>query len=308
MKGRIAHIWGVVIALTVMAAACNPEAPYSLKTDTELDLRVEQVSAGFLSVDVTPSRDVYYLVSVEKVVAGIDLDTYQKQFMQLALDSAYTEYIAWRHNLLRQGVPVHQIASFQDHALTYGKADYFAAYLQPDTDYWVYAFVVNPETNKPVTRLFWQTVHTAETSTVYCKFRYRIRDTWDYVYPVDEQGHILSDFPYAGATVDSARLWQALQTYPEGKRYPANFFADSLTQLLAERDNAPILFGVFARNHAPEEHEGTLPFEEGVTYYTAFAGLDGGLNPGQNGMYRFTWHQGMDTVFSPDQSLGWEMW
>lgn len=307
MKNRVF----AYILFLVALVACNPDAPYKLDTDTQIKIDIRQVSAGFMEAEFTPDRNAYYLVSTEKVRPGINPMEYSKQFMQLTLDSAYKEYIDWRYNLLQNGVPVHQIANFKDHALQYGSTQYFANYLDPNSDYWVYAFVVNPETNKPVSKLFLETIHTKERSEVPCRFRYRIKDTWDYIYPIDTiTGNILSNFPYAAATIDSASLRKAVADWPEAMQYPANFFVDTLQRMLKiHDDNARILYGVYAHNNdGIGDGTSTTCFEEGVTYYTGMGGVDGGLVEGQNGIYKFTWHAGMDTVFEPKHTLGWDRW
>lgn len=294
------------ILFVAALVACNPEAPYTLDADASVEIKVHQVSAGFIEAEFVPDREAYYMVAADRVVAGIDPQKYSKQFMQMALDSAYKEYIGWRYDLLRDGVPVHQIAKFKDHALQYGSTRYFANYLEPNTDYWVYAFVVNPETNKAVSKLFYQTVHTKEKSVVACQFRYRIKDTWDYVYPIDTANNIISNFPYAGATMDSVALWEAVADWPEELRSPAAFFTDSLHRMIRNHNyDARILYGVYAHNNnGYGDGTSSTCFKEGVTYYTAFAGVDGGDVSGQNGIYKFTWHPDMDTIFEPRQSLG----
>lgn len=307
MKNRVL----VYVLFVAALMACNPEAPYTLDKDSQIKIDVRQLSAGFLEAEFTPNSLAYYLVSADKVVPDTDPETYSKQFMQLVLDSAYKEYINWRYDLLYMGVPVHQIASFKDHALQYGSTHYFANYLDPDSDYWLYAFVVNPETNKPVSKLFMQTVHTKVRSEIPCRFRYRIRGSWDYVYPIDTiTGEILPDFPYAVATIDSVSLRKAVADWDPEMQSPAFFFVDSLLHLLKNRDkHARILYGVYAHNNdGYGDGTSNTYFEEGVTYYTGMGGVDGGLVEGQNGIYKFTWHEGMDVVFEPEQTLGWKRW
>lgn len=300
---RVVYVFAVVAAIAAVLSACNPEAPYSLKNDTKITIKVEQTSAGFVESSFSPSRDVYYLTSLEKVKEGRNPESYEKQFMQLALDSAYDYYLSWRRSLLEQGVPVHQIASFKDHCLEYGKTTYSFYYLEPDTDYWLFAFAVDPETNKAVSRLFLDTIHTLESSKIKCHFRYRIRGTWDYVYPENEKGEILSNFPYSGATVDSLTLRERMVASP------AAFFLDSLRTLFEQRNEAQIYTGIIAHNNDGVGN-GSSPtvFVEGKTYYTAIAGVDGSLNPDQRAIYRFVWHEGMDTVFTESSRLdetGW---
>lgn len=295
-----------VILAAAMLAACNSEAPYSLSPDTVVNIDVLQVSAGYAEVEFSTDRDAYYLASFEKVDPEVDPMKIQKQYMQLALDYAYMEYINWRYNLLSQGLPMHQIATFKDHSLGYGTLRGFAHFLDPNTDYWVYAFAVNPKENKPVSSLYIKKIHTEPFSKVECRFRYRIKDTWDYVYPVNPKGEIINDFPYAGAIMDSLTVRRRVQGWSEDKQNPGSFFADSLASLIADRvEDERIKTGVLARNNRAGYDGHDFEFEEGVTYYAAFAGVDGGLRPGQNSIYRFVWHQNMDVVFEPDQTIGY---
>lgn len=301
-----------IILLGLVLVACSPEPPYELDAETKIQIDLHQVSAGFIEVEFTPDRQVYYLAAIDKVIPGVNPADYAGQFMQLALDSAYKEFINWRYELLLKAVPVHQIANFKDHALQYGNTNYFAPYLEPDTDYWLYAFVVNPETNKAVSDLFLKTIHTKAKSEIPCKFRYRIKDTWDYIYPIDTiTGQTISNFPYAASTMDSVALAQYIAAHPDlMPPTPAGFFTDSLHRQIQNRsESSRVLYGVYAHNNnGYGDGTSSTCFEDGVTYYSAFAGVDGGLVEGQNGIYKFTWHPGLDTVFEPSQSLGWQDW
>lgn len=294
-----------------LLCACSVEAPYSTSSDTKIQIDVRQVSAGYAQAEFTPDRDAYYLVAIDEVVEGVDPHKIERTFMQLALDSAYMVYVNWRYAKMMSGTPVHQIAPFQSHSLQYGHTDHFVYFLKPNTDYWVYAFAVDPEANRPVSHLSLQTIHTLPKSQTVCHFRYRVKGLWDYVYPYDKTNTtILSDFPYVGATMDSVTLRRRCE---ESQLYfPALFFADSLQRVMDQHlYDYRILHGIYAHyNDGVGDGTSVTEFEEGKTYYTAFAGVDGALVPGmdQNAVYRFTWHEDLDTVFPFSAALGWHEW
>lgn len=294
----------------LLLVACSPEAPYSTDGDTVVKIEVKQIKSGYVCVSFTPDRDAYYLVSIDKVVPGLNPHKMERTFMQLALDSAYMTYVTWRYHQMLNGVPAHQVAPFQSHALQYGHTEFYAYYLEPDTEYWIYAFAVNPEANRPTSRLFIHTIRTEGTSSTICRFRYRVKGYWDYVYPLDSLGNLLNDFPYMVGTLDSVEMRR--RCIEGGFASPAVFFADSINRVLKEQDmNSRVLWGIYAHNNdgIGDGTSSTL-FEEGHTYYTAMAGVDGQLYPGkdQNALFRFTWHENMDTIFSPASSLRWHEW
>lgn len=298
-----------IILLT--AVGCSPDSPYSTSPDTTIDMSIPQVSAGYLEAHFRPDRDAYYLVAVDTVVPGIDPLKIESRFMQEALDSAYRTYQAWREEQLQSGLPEHQVARFRSHSLQYGNTRHFAYFLRPNTDYWVYAFSVDPENIRPVSHLFIQTVHTLPKSPVICYFQYRIRGQWDFVYPWDATlMNINTTFPYAAATLDSVTLRQLCDE--RGISSPARFFADSLARIIAAKPTGyRILHGIYAHNNDGwgDDNSYTM-FDEGVTYYTAFAGVDGGLpvDKHQQALYRFTWHEKMDTIFPFSAMLSWDEW
>lgn len=300
------------IAIVLLTAVgCSPDSPYSTSPDTTIAISVRQLSAGYIEAAFTPDRDAYYLVAVDTVVPGIDPTAIEKLFMQMAVDSAYRTYQAWREEQEASGVPEHQIARFRSHSLQYGTTRHYAYFLRPNTDYWIYAFSVNPENHQPVSRLFVRTVHTLPESPVICYFQYRIRDQWDYVYPLDATlMNIHTAFPYVAATVDSVTVRRVCAE--RGISSPALFFLDSLEHVMATRpDDYRILHGIYAHNNdGIGDGSSDTHFVDGETYYTAFAGVDGSTRPGrhQSAVYRFTWHERMDTVFPFSAMLAIDEW
>ena len=86
----------------VLCLGCNPEAKYEVE-NVNIDIRVKAVSAGFVECDFTTDKDAYYLIAIIPAQEGINPLDHQKQFMTLALDSAYVEYLDWRHDRLEEG-------------------------------------------------------------------------------------------------------------------------------------------------------------------------------------------------------------
>lgn len=291
----------LILAVSLMAAACKTEAKYSTKKVT-LSMKVVQKSCGFAEVEFHTSKDAYYYVAAEKVREGTDPTAISSQFMTLSLDYAYKEYINWRYELLYNGEK--HVADFSSHSLQYGDLDYFFTGLEADTDYWIYGFVVDPKTNAPAGDLVLETVRTDATSKIKVHFNYRVSDTWDYVYPTDKDGQLTFLIPWLGETMDSLTLRNELKAAAPGR-----YFAQRFTEL-RESGKGTILYGMYAHNNdgVGDGTSSTL-FEDGHTYYTAIASFDGPLimeGEYRNwNIYKFKWSAGLKRSFTPeDDTLG----
>jgi len=274
-----------------LTPSCNPEAKFETK-DVEIYMELQTVSAGFVECTFSTSKDAYYLVACEPARQGIDPMSHQKQFMMMALDSANIEYIAWREWLLKDGE--FNVAPFASHTLSYGTTDQYFTNLTPDTDYWIYAFVVNPETLKPAGKLYLMDVHTFEESVYDVHFEYRIRGIWDYIYPLDPDGQINNHFPYVASTVDSLTLVE------EAHMGPVEYF-ETLFMLYSTYDLKDLIrYGVqVVKNDGINSAE---EFKPGHTYYTAIVSYDGFL--GNNVIYRFTWTgENFEAYFRDEDSI-----
>lgn len=273
--------------------ACNPEQVYTTR-DVQLTMKMKQLSAGFVEYEYSTNKDAYYAIGV---VACDELNHIEdplkaeEQFKNLVLDEYYMNYIIWRHDLLMEGTPY--IASYASHSLFYGKTDYYHVFLRPHTDYWAFAFVVDPETNKPAGPLVLERITTKEISSIPVRFEYRVHGTWDYAYPIDSLGRILSTFPYMSSTRSKEYLVEWVMneygdTSSAAMHTPAAYFIDTLRSEIAQAEHrSRVLYGEFAYNNVDEFDEPT--FEVGKVYYTAFAGCDGDFNNKQAAIYRFTW-------------------
>ena len=277
VKGERFLLFLSIFIFQFSISSCNPEAPWVVD-NVEIKMNAELVSAGFLEYSFRPSSDAYYLISCMPVDEEMNPFNNPKQFMMLALDSANADYIVWRYSLLKEGE--FNIAPFSSHCLQYGNVTHYFTNLKPSTTYWVSAFVVNPETLKPVGKLFIETVSTTAESMFDVHFDYRVRGIWDYVYPLDPDGKINSKLPYLASTVDSADLVNMW-----GGMSPEEFFTDLFLTMAESGDNDNIHYGV---NVVKNDGSGSsIPFEADHTYYTAIVSYDGFM--GNNVIYRFHW-------------------
>ena len=259
----------------LLIPSCDPNAKW-VTENVEIKLRIEQASAGFVTCEFTTNKEAYYLIAIEPARTGYNPMEHQKQFMSMALDSAYAAYLLWRNEQWRKDE--FNVAPFASHSLQYGNEYYTFTGLKPDTEYWVYAFVVDPAAMKPAGHLVLENVQTAIYSDVQIQFEYRIKGRWDYTYPMDDHGKIEDRFPYLATTCDSLELVEAGQT-------PEVFFAYWYANLMTHPETANVLYGVKAVDN--NGYNSRLSFEKGHTYYTTIAGFDGPFN--HMVTYKFTW-------------------
>ena len=262
-------------AIAVFFASCDPDAKW-VTEDVEIKIRIERASAGFAVCEFTTNKEAYYLIAIEEVRPGYNPMDHQKAFMSMALDSAYASYLLWRNELWQRDE--FNVAPFASHSLQYGNEYYTFTGLKPDTEYWIYAFVVDPVAMKPVGPLVLKNVQTSLYSDIQVQFEYRVKGNWDYTYPMDDYGNIDNDFPYLAITCDSLELVEANQT-------PEVYFAYWYADQFAHPEEANILFGVKAVNN--NGYSSRLAFQKGHTYYTTIAGFDGPIN--HMVTYKFTW-------------------
>ena len=287
------------IVLCAVLAACNPNA-VAYTEGVEITIDIEQVSAGFAQVRFSTNKEAFYLISIQPTREDIDPQKIAKTFMLLSLDSAYADYLYWRNKQLQQHIPF--VADFPSHSLQYGNIKHFFTLLRPNTEYWVYAFVVDPITNKPAGKLFVETITTDSTSRIPVQFEYRIDGYWDYIYPKDSMGEIISTIPWVGETIDSVSIregdWNS----------PGEYFFERFKHVYHE-DYERILYGIYAHeNNGVSDGTSATYFKEGTTYYTAMAALDAPLKfplpRNIYNIYRFTWiGETTDTILVPQNSL-----
>ena len=281
------------ILMAVLLTACNPEAKWTTK-DVTIDINPYTVSAGFVECSFTPNKNTYYLIACQPVQEGYDPMTpeHQKQFMTMALDSAKQAYLDWRQWILKEGH--FTIAPFSSHSLQYGNVDHFFTNLMPQTDYWIYAFVVDPEKEAPVGKLHLKTITTKDHSIADVHFDYRVRGLWDYIYPLNPDGKINNHYPYLATTVDSADLVELYDSITFQEYFLAYFLA------VAEMDyKEAVRFGVQA---VYNDGWTGAHFQEGHTYYTGIISYDGFMGNGV--VYRFLWTgENYEAYFKDEDSI-----
>ena len=268
-----------IVFIALCAISCNPEAKWETK-DVTLNMTVNTVSAGFIECSFSTDKDAYYLISIVEPWEDYNPVTNQKQFMQLALDSAYADYLMWRNGLLRE--KEFNVAPFSSHSLHYGNTRHFFTGLLPDRDYWVFAFVVNPETLKPTGNLIIENIKTTEESVMEVHFDYRVKGSWDYIYPIDTTGKVQNRFPYIATTRDSLTLTEDSLFSEEGA---VLYFYFWCLERFFEPEKANVTYGVHAVDN--DGWQSSEMFQEGHTYYTAICGFDGSFK--QMTIYRFVW-------------------
>lgn len=257
--------------------------PYYTTDDATLEMKVVRFGAGFCHVKVDAqayggfSDEVWYFLgtSLEQ-----DCPKDDQQLMDWAVRNAKEKYEAWRKEQEKSDPIV--IADFASHSLRYGDTETFFNYLESDNDYLVYCFVMDPETEKPVGKLYKEKIHTSYFSDLNVDFDYRIKGYWDYIYPKDKKsGDLVSNIPWIAKTADS------LDIRKSGAEIPYDYFMDIFDRKIKER-SMRILYGMYAyKNDGIGDLGEAVCFEKGHTYYTFIASFDGWL--ADFAQYKFTW-------------------
>lgn len=280
MKNSIFKIIFVCAALCAASCTLNIK-PYFATEGVTLDMDVLRVGAGFCHVKVDvkafdgTSDEAWYLIGV---CPEEDCRKSEKEFMDWAVEVSYAEYKEWREKY-KDGF---MVADFASHSLKYGNTETFFNYLEPGHEYRVFCFVMNPETEKPVGKLYSEKIRTGERSLLNINFDYRIKDYWDYVYPKDRKsGKLVSDVPWVAMTADS------LDVRGSGAATPSEYFISRYDSKIRNK-SLRILYGMYAYNNDGIGDIGeAVCFEEGHTYYTSIATFDNWL--GDYAYYKFTW-------------------
>ena len=268
-------IYWLVLLICLLITSCSSEAVWE-KEGVEVTMKINSVSAGFADCSFSTNKDAYYLIAICEPWEDFNPMYNSKQFMQLALDSAYAEYLQWRNDLLKGGE--FNVAPFSSHSLQYGSLNHFFTGLLPGMDYWVYAFPVNPETMQPIGKLVLENITTTKESIYDVHFEYRVKGEWDYVYPVDSTGAIYPRFPYIATTRDSAELGM-------NEEDAVLYFIRWCLDRFVTPDSANVLYGVQAvKNDGIHSY---TSFKENHTYYTIICGYDGSFK--QTTVYKFQW-------------------
>lgn len=281
----------LITCALLLTPSCSPEAPWNTD-DVSVSMNIQTISSGFVECSFSTNKDAYYLIAIMEPWEDYDPIANQKQFMQLALDSAYAEYLFWRNDLLRN--KEFNVAPFSSHSLQYGEVNHFFTGLTPEHDYWVFAFPVNPQTMQPAGKLVIEDIQTQMVSVIDIRFDYRVKGEWDYIYPVDTMGNINTRFPYIAITEDSAVI-----ANDESCDYDIiTYFLNWEVNNFCYPDYADIYYGVkVMENNGEDSH---LRFEEGHTYYTGISGFDGLFK--WMTIYKFRWTKDCDLYFHDTDS------
>lgn len=141
----------VLFALAaILLVSCEAELKtISRPVDIKLEINQSTLKATKVYINASPAKDlVWYYWDVIKCSEFDNKKQTDYQFMDLAIDGAFVDYMRWRHDKLEAAVPF--ISNFASHSLSYGPTSYYFTGLEPDTEYYVYAFCVNSDTNKPI--------------------------------------------------------------------------------------------------------------------------------------------------------------
>ena len=304
ISNAVKYIAGIMLLVLACMASCKPDEVVAHTNNVEIVIEIKRVSAGYANVEFSTNKKAFYLTGIHPVREDIeDIQKVAKQFMLLALDSAYVNYLYWRNQQLQVMTPF--VTDFASYALQYGNTNQYFTMLRPMTDYWVYAFVVDATSNKPAGSLFIQELTTDSISTTPMMFEYRVEGQWDYVYPKDITGDINSYTPWVGETIDSLTLRE------QGWETPGKYFLSRFDEVY-KGDYNRILYGIYAHdNNGEGDGTSKTKYEMGHTYYTGMSSLDAPLtyplDTNLYDIYRFTW-MGDSTklYFTPANSMSGE--
>lgn len=298
----LSAVFVLLASVVISLSSCNSDVKAVSGQDVTISIVEQTVSSGFMNYRFSTNKEAYYHVGIIPAKDAPDLTQSNnvKAFMALMLDQTYADYLYWRSDLLWDGTPY--VAGFATHSLQYGTVDYNFNLLERNTEYMIYAFPVNAQTNKPDGRLFTHYASTPKTSAHEneVKFEYRVRDYWDYVYPIGKSGEVLSNVPWVGATIDSVEL----RDMPEYKT-PADYFFQKFERYILFNETNRIHFGIYVHvNDGIGDGTSETFFEEGHTYYSGINLLDGYLSDKAKVIYKFRWEgENTQLYFHTDQAL-----
>lgn len=268
--------------LTVLClTSCDPDAKYYTK---KVSIKIEQKrkSLSYVEAEFTTNKEAYYYMNIlpDSNTEYVNLMRKNpKQFMSLMIDSAYVEYVEWRYSFLKSGVTT--VADFASHSLRYGPVKKFFQDLKEGSKYHLFAFAVDPSSNKPIGNLYTLDVETLTHQTVNIHFNARVSGNWFYIYPLDEKGKVIDYSPYVWSYIDEQLFEEMYQKDPTKflKRW-----------IYGNEDEEPIditanftSMGIDVDNDN-DEHI----LEKGMICYIIIASLDGGINKVTE--YKFTYN------------------
>lgn len=281
----------------LLLSSCDPNAKAVSGMKVEIDITPAIVSSGFIQMNFRTNQEAYYQVGIVPIKSAPDTSRMSnvRTFMTLELDKAYADYLYWRAALLEEGSPY--VAEFATHSLQYGEVDYNFTLLQPDTEYMVYAFVVDAKSNKPDGRLFTYYVRTTKESLFEnMQFEYLVRGYWDYYYPIN--GTTNEVYPYVPWT---SALWDSLMLSTVDFANPAEAFLYQFQGDMTYQNKDDIHFGIYVRNSEGYYQDS---FSPGHVYYVGMALMDGYLSRKSLVIYKFRWDgESTQLLFTDEDKL-----
>ncbi len=186
----------LVCAVALIITACNNgEAEYITRpTPIAITVLTDKMTAGTAQVLLEPEDDraYFYVECIERSKAYTpSTATLNRDYMILVMDSLYRDYLDWRKYWLKQGE--RYIAPFSSHVLWYGAQTAHFTNLEPQTEYMVYAFCVNPVSNQPMGNLYYTYFTTDSLHNVDLTFQFSIEQNNLYVMPSDDQTYYICD-------------------------------------------------------------------------------------------------------------------
>jgi len=172
-------IYICLVLLTAVSCRISPE--YGVKgTKMHLEIKSEDIHASYIKVDVKLDDDRHYYYIGAVPVSDYDVQKDNSRFMQLCMDSIYVDYVSWRYDLLVENEEY--ISTFESHYLYYGNMDIKILELEPETEYLVFTFCVNPKTKEPVGDMYYEYVTTGKFSRTDQTFEIKFTDKKDGAY------------------------------------------------------------------------------------------------------------------------------
>ncbi len=272
--------------------SCRTQSKYHI-LGVDIKISVQDVSSGYIRAGFEPTRDAYYAIGCIPTDSEYDPENKPDQFMTLMVDSLYRNYLDWRYGYLKQQEDY--IADFASHSLQYGSSEALFQGLSNDTSYWVYAFVVDPNTKSPYGGLFMQQVRTGTHESHSIWFDTRVQGSYLYFYPRQSAGgDIVENVPYTGGIVDSVSI---VNRYP----FPSDTsFLYSLNRYCDEIYSNASTYGILSQitYTGIRQINKSGELEEGTGYYIYMGELDGEII--ERTYYRFVYDK---TAWVQDISL-----
>lgn len=283
MRRHLIKLYLVSLMSALFLTSCNPDAIYHTK-DVTIKIEQKRRSIGYVEVAISTNKESYYYMNIlpDSNTEYVNLmRNHPKQFMNLMLDGAYVEYVNWRYSFLKSGVT--NVADFASHSLRYGSVKKFFQNLDEGTKYHIYAFAVDPSSNKPIGNLYTLDVETLTHQTVNIHFNARVSGNWLYIYPLDEKNNVIDYSPY---------VWDYIDEQEFEKKYNKNPLLYLIDMLyVTDADDFIDMTNDFSSMGIDVDNDNDDQIlEPGKTCYIIIASVDGGINIATITEYKFVYN------------------